>query len=147
MRIFCLMGKFVVLSSCIACIICAIQSMMSKSQKDIIETLRRRRERLLRHLSELPFLIRGSFFQRFSACSRPNCACHRGQRHGPRPYVAVMKNKLQKQYYVPERQLNSVLEGIKQYHHLLKIVDRITEINLQLMREGVLAHLPQLWGF
>ena len=111
---------------------------MSTSRKNNIKTLRRKRQRLLMKLSEQTLLVRGSVFQRFSICSRPNCACHKGHRHGPRAYVAVTQNKVQKQHYVPQRQLDAVSEGIRQYHDLLDIVDRITQINLKLMRKGVL---------
>jgi len=107
---------------------------MNQSQQARIKTLRRKRQKLLQELPSLSLLIRGSFFQRFSTCSRPNCSCHEGKPHGPRAYVAVTQEKAQKQHYIPTQQLNAVRKGIRQYHRLLEIVLRITVINLELMR-------------
>ncbi len=103
--------------------------------------LRRQRAQLLKELGTLSLLIRGSFFERFSTCSIPSCACHRGRRHGPRAYVAVTLRKAQKQHYVPQSQVAALRKGIRQYHRLLTLLDRITAINLGLMRGGLL-HEP-----
>ena len=107
---------------------------MNQSQRVKIKALRRKRQKLLQELSSLSLLIRGSFFQRFSTCSRPNCSCHKGQKHGPRAYVAVTQEKAQKQHYIPKQQVNAVQKGIGQYHRMLEMVLRITVINLELMR-------------
>ena len=44
---------------------------------------------LLEELPRLSLLIHGSYFERYSTCSRKGCACHEGRRHGPRAYVAL----------------------------------------------------------
>jgi len=108
---------------------------MTKSRQSKISALLHERQQLLQELSSLSCLIRGSFFQRFSTCSRPTCNCHKGQRHGPRSYVAVTQAKIQKQHYIPIRQVELIRDGIRQFHRLLEIVDRITVINLNLMNE------------
>jgi hypothetical protein len=102
---------------------------------------KRERQRLLNELSRQTKLIRGSFFERFSTCSRPTCVCHQGERHGPRGYVTVKEDQRQRQYYVPQSQTDAVRHGIQQYHRLLEIVDRISSINLELMQGGTL-HEP-----
>jgi hypothetical protein len=102
---------------------------------------KRERQRLLIELSRQTKLIRGSFFERFSTCSRPACACHTGERHGPRGYVTVKEGQRQRQFYVPQSQTDAVREGIQHYHRLLEIVDRISSINLELMQGGIL-HEP-----
>lgn len=102
---------------------------------------KRERQRLLSELSRLTRLIRGSFFERFSTCARATCACHQGERHGPRGYVTVKEGRRQRQYYVPQSQTDAVRHGIQQYHRLLEIVDRISSINLELMQGGTL-HEP-----
>jgi hypothetical protein len=107
-----------------------------------ITALKRERRRLLDELPKLDRLLRGSFFERLSTCSRPSCPCHQGQRHGPRAYVAVTAERGQRQYYVPKSQLQAVRDGVGQYHRLLAIVDRVTAINLELMRGGALDDSP-----
>ena len=94
----------------------------------------RERTALLEELSSLALLIRGTFFHRYSTCSRPSCACHRGERHGPRYYVAVTSENAQRQHYVPQSQIEDVGKGVEQYHRLLHIIDRLTVINLTLMK-------------
>jgi len=111
---------------------------MARSPSKKIKTLREERRQLLEDLPTLGRLLRGSYFERFSTCSRPSCPCHRGQRHGPRAYLAVTTGRRQRQHYVPRSQQLAVSEGIRQYHRLLTIVDRLTAINLELMRGGVL---------
>ena len=61
-----------------------------------------------------------------------------GKRHGPRAYVAVVGEKVQRQHYIPKNQVGYIKEGIKQYRRLHEIVDLITAINLTLMRGGLL---------
>ena len=111
---------------------------MDKLRKSKNKALLRERQKLLQELSSLSILIRGSMFQRFSTCSRPNCVCRNGKRHGPRTYVAITLKNVQKQYYVQKEQVKVVRDSIKQHHRLLKIAERITVINLELMRKGVL---------
>jgi len=93
---------------------------------------------LLAQLSQLTDLIRGSFFERYSTCSRPACACHKGERHGPRGYVTVNVGGRQRQFYIPKSQTDAVRHGIQQYQRLMEIVDRISSINLELMQGGTL---------
>ncbi|MEW6237464.1 MAG: DUF6788 family protein [Candidatus Omnitrophota bacterium] len=100
--------------------------------------MRRERSRLLEELSTLSHLLRGSCLERFSTCSRPNCSCHTGLQHGPRAYLVVARDQSQRQVYISQTQVRAVRKGIQQYHRLLEIVDRITAINIQLMKGRVL---------
>lgn len=111
---------------------------MVKLQKQENIALRCEREKLLQALSSLSMMIKGSIFQRYSTCTRANCVCHKGKPHGPRCYVSVAQKKTQKQYYVPKQQEDAVRDGVEQYHQMLAIVDRLTAINLELMRGGTL---------
>src|SRR3990172_6360870 len=112
--------------------------MKERSRIRSIASLKKRRQRLLREAASLWLLICGSSFQRFSTCSRSQCSCHKGQRHGPRTYVVVNEQQAQKQHYVPNEQLKAVEKGIRQYRRLLEIVLEVTQINLELMRRSAL---------
>jgi hypothetical protein len=111
---------------------------MSDLSSKKIAALRCEREKLLSELVEVHLLVRGTYLERFSTCSRPNCACHKGKRHGPRSYVVVTRMKNQRQVYIPKDQVEVLRTGVAQYRRLLEIVDRVTSINLELMRGGVL---------
>ena len=102
-----------------------------------IDELLGERQALLKELASLSHIIKGTFFQRFSTCSRPQCQCHKGKKHGPRSYVTITHQKIQKQLYIPQKQVRAVQHGINQYHRLLAIVARISTINLMLMQGSV----------
>ncbi len=96
------------------------------------------RSALLAELAELRHMLHGSWVERYLTCVRPECRCHTGERHGPRYYVVVNEGGRQKQKYVPQSQVEAAREGITQHKRLLLIVERITQINIMLMRKEAL---------
>ncbi len=98
-----------------------------------------RRGKLLAHLATLLLLLEGSYLERWSTCTRPHCACHRGRKHGPRSYVVLYRDRRQRQVYVPQSQRRAVRQGLAQYDRLRTLVQAITDVNLALMRAGRLA--------
>ena len=94
------------------------------------------RARLLTELGSLPHMLHGSWVERFSTCARPGCRCHSGDRHGPRHYLVVSEGGRQRQKYVPNSQVDAAQTGLAEYRRVREIVDRITQINLTLMKEG-----------
>jgi len=107
-----------------------------KLRPDKCSALIKERGELLQELSTFSSLISGSYFERYSTCSRPTCSCHQGKRHGPRAYLSLTVGKKQRQIYLSKDQATRVRAGIEQYRRLREIVERISLINLQLMREG-----------
>lgn len=107
---------------------------MKKSLQKLLE----KRRRILEELAALPLLVHGSYLERFSTCARKQCACHQGRKHGPRAYLVVYRDKKQRQAYVPQAQQEAIKQGIRQHQRLMAIVQQITDINLKLMRAGVL---------
>ena len=105
-----------------------------------------KRQALLERLAALQLLVQGSYLERFSSCSRPNCSCHKGKKHGPRSYLVVYEGKKQRQLYVPQAQRKPIQEGIRQHEELRAIVKEITRINVRLMRERALAELTPRKG-
>ena len=90
---------------------------------------------MLEELMTLTQILQGSWVERYSVCSKKNCKCHKGEKHGPRYYIVVNENGIQRQKYVPLSLVDAALKGISQYHRLKEIVERITHINLQLIKE------------
>ena len=99
-----------------------------------IQKLKEERAQLLDELVTLSQMLHGSWVERYSVCSRPNCKCRQGERHGPRRYLVVNEAGRQRQKYIPNAQVDAVREGIKQHARLKSIVDRITDININLIR-------------
>jgi hypothetical protein len=98
--------------------------------------LQKERAGLLAELATLSHLLHGSWVERYSVCSRPDCKCRRGERHGPRYYLVVNEAGRQRQKYVANSQVKAALEGLAQHRRLRQIVDRITQLNLNLMKEN-----------
>ena len=99
--------------------------------KDLLEE----RAGLSSELGTFSRLLRGSWVERFSVCSRPRCKCHSGEKHGPRRYLVVRENGRQRQKYIPNAQADAAKRGRDEYRRLCGIVERITRINLLLMKE------------
>ena len=100
-----------------------------------IEKLLNERTGLLAELGTLSRMLHGSWVERFSVCSRSNCKCHKGHKHGPRHYLVINDNGRQRQKYVPNSQVTAAQAGRTEYSRVCEIIDRITKINLALMKE------------
>ena len=106
--------------------------MSTRTAKRLLEE----RAKLLAELATLSRLLHGSWVERYSVCSREDCRCRRGERHGPRRYLVVNEAGRQRQKYVANAQVPVALEGLAQYRRLREIVDRITHINLTMLKEA-----------
>lgn len=98
--------------------------------------LKNKRDGLLKELSTLTQVLHGSWVERYSVCSKKDCKCRRGEKHGPRRYLVINENGKQKQKYIPNSQVDVVKKGIHDYKHMQEIILEITKINLQLIRGG-----------
>ncbi len=95
----------------------------------------RERARLLEELGKQEWLLQGTWIERYSTCVRPDCKCHQGERHGPRHYVAVMRDGRQRQSYVRRKHEALVREGLRQGQENDRLLQQITDINLELLKE------------
>ncbi len=93
-----------------------------------------KRDALLVEMASLRGLLNGSLVQRYSTCSRKSCACHKGQRHGPRLYLAATGDGGQRQTYIPVALAARATEGVSQGRRLRAIVREVTALNLRLLR-------------
>ena len=111
---------------------------MSSETSKKIAALKKEREALLGELARSALVLKGTFLERYSTCARKRCRCHQGERHGPRAYVLFSQARRQRQYYVPLSQTANARAAVGHYHAILKTLERLTEINLQLMRAEAL---------
>ena len=96
-----------------------------------------KRDALLAEMASLRDLLNGSLVQRYSTCSRKNCACHTdaGKRHGPRLYLSTTGEEGQRQTYIPVACAAGAAAGVAQGKRLRAIVRELTTLNLRLLRE------------
>lgn len=99
-----------------------------------ISELIAKRTHLLSEISKLTLLLHGSWIERYSTCTRKDCKCHHGQRHGPHYCVVVNEDGHQRQKYVPQTMADTAIAGLAQYKRLQEIVTQITSINLAIMK-------------
>ena len=97
--------------------------------------LRKRREGLARLAPSLRDILRGSLTERYLTCGKPDCRCARGQRHRPVWYLRVTLDQAhRKGTTVSSRQVEQVRRGIESYHRVKEHLEKISEINRELLR-------------
>ena len=100
-----------------------------------IQKLLERRKQLAEELANHAGVLHGTGVERYTVCSRPNCACHRGEKHGPRFHLAVMEDGKQRQHYIRLFQKEQALQGLEHNRIVEETLQEITRINLELMKE------------
>mgnify|MGYP000491962974 CR=1 FL=1 len=100
--------------------------------------LRQRKAALLRQASLPPDLLRASFVERFTACGKPNCACARGQRHGPFYYLTANLGvgQIRKFLLKEPAQQQQARAGTAAYAQFMEGVEELSQINTELLRRG-----------
>jgi hypothetical protein len=85
-----------------------------------------------------PDFLRGAYVERFTTCGKDNCACVRGQEHGPLYYLAsglvpgrVLKFLLKTPAQQPEGR-----QGVAAYQRLWEGLEELSPINAELLRRG-----------
>ena len=104
-------------------------------QNEPTAALRKRRNALLRQLPPLKAILRGSLIERYKRCGKPGCKCADGPGHGPKYYLSVSYPGLRPQMdYVPQEAYAQTAEFIANYHQARQILEKICEINRELLR-------------
>jgi len=62
----------------------------------------------------------------------------------PRSYAVVYRDGRQRQIYVPRDQLPLIRKGLGQHQRALALLQQITDINMKLMRDGLLEESLEL---
>lgn len=82
-------------------------------------------------------VIRGTLLRYRLTCGNPDCRCHRSRRrrHGPYWYIGVSYAKgRQRRYLLPAGQVPQAKRGIAAYKKLWEKLCRISELNLQILK-------------
>ena len=97
--------------------------------------LRQRRDGLTKLLPPLGEVLRGSLMERYLTCGNPDCKCARGERHGPVWYLSVTLDQAHRSgCTVPSDQVEQVRRWIDNYHRVKEHLEKISDINRELMR-------------
>ncbi len=97
--------------------------------------LRQRRLGLAKLLPPVAETLRGSLVERYVTCGNPACKCAKGERHGPIWYLTVTLGRGRTTSgIVPEEKLAEVRGWIENYHKVTDHLEKISEINRELLR-------------
>lgn len=74
-------------------------------------------------------------------CGNPNCKCTRGERHGPVFYLSVtLDRKHRSGSTVPAEQVDQVRHWIANYQRVKDHLEKISDINRELLRRQKLKN-------
>jgi hypothetical protein len=97
--------------------------------------LRQRRQGLAQQLPPVTEILRGSLVERYVTCGNPACKCAKGERHGPLWYLTVTLGRGRTTGgIVPPENVDQVRGWIENYHTVKEHLERISEINRELLR-------------
>jgi hypothetical protein len=98
--------------------------------------LHQRRQGLAK-LPPVSGILRGSLMERYVTCGNPSCKCARGERHGPNWYLSVTLGPGRTTgSVIPEEKVDEVRSGIENYHKVKDQLEKISDINRELLRRG-----------
>ena len=97
--------------------------------------LRQRRQGLAQQLPPVTEILRGSLVERYVTCGNPSCKCAKGKRHGPLWYLTVTLGRGRTTGgIIAEETVEQVRGWIDNYHQLKDHLEKISEINRELLR-------------
>lgn len=97
--------------------------------------LRQRRQGLAQQLPPVTETLRGSLVERYVTCGNPSCKCAKGERHGPMWYLTVTLGPGRTTGgIVPAEKVDQVQGWIENYHKVKDHLEKISEINRELLR-------------
>ncbi len=95
----------------------------------------RQRKQGLAKLPPVAGILRGSLMERYVTCGNPSCKCARGERHGPTWYLSVTLGPGRTTgSIIPEEKVDEVRSGIEDYHKVKEQLEKISDINRELLR-------------
>jgi ribosomal protein RSM22 (predicted rRNA methylase) len=113
--------------------------MTVKNRRKTAAALKRRRARLASRLPDAEQLLRGSLVERHKKCGRMGCHCANDIGHGPAYYLSVtLAPGKTRSYYVPPQLKSRVSRYLRNHRKLRELLKEITELNQELLAQGVL---------
>ena len=99
--------------------------------------LRQRRLGLAKLLPPVKEILRGSLVERYVTCGNPSCKCAKGERHGPIWYLTVTLGRGRTTGgIIPAEKVAEVRNWIENYHKVKDHLEKISEINRELLRRA-----------
>ena len=110
-----------------------------------LKELLNKRKALVKRLSGLKYILRGSIVKQGNICGKAVCRCKRKNNpvlHGPYNYLSNRSRKSMNTIFLTERKLPYAKKGIKEYDEAIDIIYAVAEINFEILRYHH-ARLPE----
>jgi len=117
----------------------SIADMKDKKAKEYLSRLRQKiqqsREIRGRHIEKLlhprPMII-GSLYEVYKTCSKPNCSCKEGKKHGPFPALSVSIKSKRSLKMVRKEDQPAVMEKAEAYQAFQQGLARVRKLNKEI---------------
>ena len=97
------------------------------------EALEQQRRALLGQLRRLGNLMRGTVVERGVRCGRATCECARGEQHR-KVYLSVNVRGRTQGAYLGHGRMAAVAPLLAEYQRAWRLINELTEVNLELLR-------------
>jgi len=100
-------------------------------------SLIKERHELLKKLTGVRFVLRGSLRRHGNICGRPNCICKHPTNprlHGPYNYLSHRYRNKTQTVFLNKKKFAYATEGIRDYKRLLAMIYRLSEVNFRILR-------------
>ena len=92
------------------------------------------RYKIYRKIPKIPKSIRGSLVIMKRVCGKPNCRCRKGPKHKA-VYLSQRHNGRTRMVYIPHDMKGRVVKYINNYQKTKNLLDRISDINIELLKK------------
>ena len=99
----------------------------------MLKKLLHKRQRLAKLLPGSENIVKGSLVRLNVSCGKANCRCQRGEKHECL-YLSQSRGGKTKMTYISKRHEQTVREGVRRHHELLKVVAALSECNLKILK-------------
>jgi hypothetical protein len=74
-------------------------------------------------------MLFGTLSSTYRTCGKPDCVCHKGERHGPYLHVSFRESGRTRGYYVPAAREKQVREGIEAWQRFQQLALKVAQDN------------------
>jgi hypothetical protein len=102
-----------------------------------LKELLNKRGLLVKRLSGLKYILRGSIVKQGNVCGKAVCKCKREKNpilHGPYNYLSHRSRKSGNTIFLTSQKLIAAKKGVREYDEAIDIIYRIAEINFKILR-------------
>ena len=99
----------------------------------MLKKLLHKRQQLAKLLPRSENMVKGSLVRLNVSCGKTNCRCQKGEKHECL-YLSQSRGGRTKMTYISKRHEQTVREGVRRHHELLKVVAALSECNLKILK-------------